>query len=67
MFICDECVQVGVDIIKDDERLARSEEPPQHPPTMPGLMDHLAEISPQDQWLLVMYLLARLRDRQLGK
>ena len=65
VFICDECVQVCVDIIKDDERLA-GPEPDQHPPTMPGLMDHLAAVSTQDQWLLVMYLLARLRERQLG-
>jgi hypothetical protein len=71
VFICDECVQVCVDIIKDDETFAASAgsasepRPVQHPPPMPGLMDHLAELSVPDQWLLVMHLLARLRDRQL--
>ena len=73
VFICDECVQVCVDIIKDDERfaLARGQassepEPRRHPPPMPGLMDQVAQISPEDQWLLVMHLLARLRDRHLS-
>ena len=73
VFICDECVQVCVDIIEDDNRWDAtrrsgvSEPPrPQHPPPMPDLMDHLAELSSADQWLLVMHLLARLRDRQLG-
>ena len=73
VFIGDECVQVCVDIIEDDQRFAVSRgaasserHPRQHPAPMPGLMDHVAELSPGDQWLPVMHLLARLRDRQLG-
>ena len=73
VFICDECVQVCVNIIEEDNRMEAakrsgvSETPrPQHPPPMPDLMDHLAELSAADQWLLVMHLLARLRDGHLG-
>jgi ATP-dependent Clp protease ATP-binding subunit ClpX len=72
VFICDQCVQVCVAIIADDDRRERlkdsaasEQSPPERPPSMPALLDHLAEISAGDQWLLVMHLLARLRDRQL--
>lgn len=74
VFICNECVDVCLDIIKDDERFEAQRHSPQvsgpphvpHTLPMPGLMDHVAELSPQDQWLLVMHILARLRDRHLG-
>ena len=73
VFICDQCVEVCVAIIADDDRWNRLQDsaasepaPPERPPLMPALLEHLAEISEGDQWLLVMHLLARLRDRQLG-
>lgn len=74
-FICDECVQVCVDIM-DDERFEarqRGAEGPSSPPermrlepaTSAALMDRVAALSNSDQWLLVMHLLARLRSSDL--
>lgn len=70
VFICDECVHVCTEIIADDYRFSQTEtsSPPARVEfgTMAALMDHVAEISSSDQWLLVMHLLARLRGRELS-
>lgn len=74
VFICDECVAVCVEIIKDDERIeARNRtttvaEPAESvPSSVPALIDRVAELSADDQWLLVMHLVARLCDRRTGE
>jgi hypothetical protein len=52
VFICDQCVQVCVAIIANDDRRERlkdsaasEQSPPECPPSMPDLLDYLAEIS----------------------
>lgn len=68
VFICDECVDVCLDIIADDDQFEahrrgaeKASVAPEQPAIehidMAALMDHVAGLDPCEQWLLVIFLL----------
>lgn len=68
VFICDECVVVCVDIIVDDyrEELTGDRFGEIDSPSSSVLINHLTELSPAEEWLLLRELLVRVGDRHDG-
>jgi len=66
VFICDECVEVCVDILRDEGfeisgSLRRVPEANASRETLADLMNELAGLSVEDKWVMVGHLLARLQ------
>ncbi|MGB2714004.1 MAG: ClpX C4-type zinc finger protein [Vicinamibacterales bacterium] len=68
VFICDQCVLVCIDIILDDYRFELSDYRLGHidSPSSSVLINHLTELSPAEEWLLLRELLVRIGDRHDG-
>ena len=73
VFICDACVDVCRDIIRDDERferrqrLASASAASGPDASLMQLLDRVAELPVPEQWALVTEVLARLRDGALDR
>jgi len=70
VFICNECVEVCIDILVDDgvevsAPLRPDPEAKASRAMLADLMDDLTDLSVQDKWVMVRHLLARLEDQHV--